>query len=166
MALERIYQNENKTIDDIKLSTINKLSRKCNEFIINGFDFEINGELKHFSMDIYDQVKLLGLYGIVNKGATTVSWHSSGEECIDIEASTFLQFFSIGSILIAYMTTKFNTGLRPYIQNTELTKEELNSMTIHFDLPSEYEDVVLDKAAKSVASTVEEILPIIQMYGW
>jgi hypothetical protein len=130
------------TIDDQKENLINRMSKKCNEVITNGFDTELSdGNTYHFSLEIEDQLKIQALMLKVAAGETILPYHADGELCRYFTAEEVTLLNTKMEEIITYQTTYFNS-LREYINSIE-DSENLKDISYGMEIPEEYQSEVL-----------------------
>jgi hypothetical protein len=139
IAYHEYYKNSGgiKPSEEMALSVlienrIKDFSDECYKRTINGIDFKYNDEIKHYSLEVGDQVKLMATYSEVAAGKTTVSWHCDGEECTLWSAEKFIAFFKEATYFIKITELTFNSGLRPQTQRCT-TKEEVDAVVWGMD---------------------------------
>jgi len=64
----------------MKESKINEMSRICRQTIEAGFDLELRGETRHFSLSTQDQLNLISL-STMAQTQSIIPYHADGEEC-------------------------------------------------------------------------------------
>lgn len=103
------------TIEFVKEQKLKALSRDCTNTIAAGFDLEIRGINRHFSLDIYDQINIMELKAL----ATTqnlIPYHADGEDCIYYTAEEIESIADAANKLKMYETTYYNS-LKKYINS-------------------------------------------------
>lgn len=70
------------SLDDYKSDKIKELSTQTEEAITNGFDLEVNGDIKHFSLEAHDQRNILNIcqYLYEHQDVPEYMYHADGEE--------------------------------------------------------------------------------------
>lgn len=70
------------SLDDVKASKIKELSEQANTIITNGFYLDINGESKHFSLEVHDQqnITIICQYLDEHEDVTEYLYHADNEE--------------------------------------------------------------------------------------
>lgn len=121
-----------------KEQMIAKLSKECEDRIINGIDFTWDGETHHYSLDITDQMQINVLLTNIKNGATKTSWHHNGGKCEEWTAEKFLAFAEKALTFATYTKTRFNTGIRPLILSME-DIEQIKLITLDTELSVEVE---------------------------
>lgn len=126
-----------------KQDKISLLSRECGERIINGIDFTWDGETKHYSLDITDQMKINTLYLKCLNGQLITSWHADGEDCIPWNADKFISFAEQAMYFVTYSQVRFNSGIRPLVESME-DLAEINAVTLDTELSAEVEARIME----------------------
>lgn len=129
-----------RTIEFVKRSKINEMSNTCKNTIEAGFDLEIRGEIKHFSLDTQDQLNLMSL-GIMAQTQSLIPYHADGEECIFYTDQEINNIVDSANAFKIYHTTYYNS-LKNYINALE-TIEEISIIEYGIDIPEEYQTDVL-----------------------
>lgn len=70
------------SLDDYKNDKIKELSTQTEEAITNGFDLEVNGTIKHFSLEAHDQRNILNIcqYLYEHQDVPEYMYHADDEE--------------------------------------------------------------------------------------
>lgn len=127
-----IDADESLTLQKSIESKVSEMSALCANKVESGIDFTYEGTTKHYSLKQEDQIMLNTLYTAVSNGATQVAWHNNDGDCEVFSAEKFIQFFTQGMTLVVETTTRFNTGIRPYLR-TLTDKESVE--TFEWDNP-------------------------------
>lgn len=133
---------ENNPIDDstlefIRSSKLNEMSYACRKAIESGFDLQIQGENRHFSLTTQDQLNLMTL-SATGEGAP---YHADGQECTFYSAEEIQQLMAAANKHKTYHTTYYNS-LKNYINSLQ-TIEEIAAITYGIEIPDEYKSEVL-----------------------
>ena len=131
---------DQESLEFIRNSKITAMSYACRMAIENGFDIELQGGTRHFSLTTQDQLNLMNL-SIMAQTQQLIPYHADGEACefytaeeINLIATTATQFK-------IYHTTYYN-ALKEYI-NTLETIEEIATITYGIEIPEDYKTDVL-----------------------
>ena len=124
----------------MRSSKITEMSNKCRKAIEEGFDMEIRGEIKHFSLNTQDQLNLMSL-GMMTQSQSMIPYHADGEEVIFYTAEEIQDIIDNANAYKIYNTTYFN-ALKSYI-NSLNTIEEIAAIDYGIDIPEEYQTDVL-----------------------
>lgn len=127
-------------VEYIKESKLNEMSRVCRTTIEEGFDIELRGETKHFSLDTQDQLNLMSL-GQMTQTMSLIPYHADGEACDFYVAEEIEQIISAANAYKIYHTTYYNS-LKAYINSLE-TIQDIAAVTYGMDIPEEYQTDVL-----------------------
>lgn len=128
------------TIEAIRDLKINQMSRICRQTIESGFDIEIRGETKHFSLGTEDQLNLMSL-GEMAKTQEVIPYHADGEECTFYTANEINAIITEANTFKNYQLIYFN-ALKSYI-NALNTLEDIAAVTYGIDIPDAYKTDVL-----------------------
>ena len=138
-------ENENEgniTLEFVKESKLNEMSRVCNEVITNGFDVVLSdGETHHFSLTVQDQLNLITLLAMVQNGETNIPYHADGELCRYFSVQDILAITNTATAFKTYHVTYYNS-LKSYIESLE-TVEAISAVTYGIPLPEEYQSDIL-----------------------
>lgn len=93
---------------EFRNQVLSALKSACNEAIIKGIDVDIDGTIKHFSLDTYDQINIMSLKGAVMAGAQSVLYHADGEDCIMYSAANFTLIANAAEAHIKHHQTYYN----------------------------------------------------------
>lgn len=139
---ENINELDNLTLDFVRTSKINEMSKACNQVIEAGFDITLSDNLQHhFSLTTQDQLNLISLSSMAANGMEAIPYHADGEICKFYSAADISEIVSQATAFKIYHTTYFN-ALKNYI-NSLNTIEEIAAITYGVALPEEYQSDVL-----------------------
>lgn len=124
------------TLDEVKKSKINELSRICNQSIINGVDVEIDGVMEHFSYKDEDQVNIKEIFDLAVQTDVPMYYHADGTSCKLYTVEQIIALYSTASTNKMHHTTYFNQ-LKLYVETLE-TIDEVNSVVYDQELTSTY----------------------------
>ena len=133
-------QNTDISIEFIRESKIKEMSYTCHKTIESGFDLELRGITKHFSLDTQDQLNLISL-SVMAQTQTLIPYHADGEECVFYTNEEINEIVEIANSFKIYHTTYYN-ALKTYINALE-TIEEISAITYGVEIPDEYKSDVL-----------------------
>ena len=128
------------TLNFIKDSKIQEMSRSCRTIIEEGFDIELRGETHHFSLTTQDQLNLMSLSALAQT-QSLIPYHADGEECTFYTSDEINTIMKTATELKIYQTTYFN-ALKEYINSLE-TVEEVSAITYGTSIPEEFKSDVL-----------------------
>ena len=128
------------SIEFIRSSKIQEMSRICRKTIESGFDLELRGETKHFSLATQDQLNLMSL-GAMAQTQSLIPYHADGEECDFYTAEEINEIIDTANAFKIYHTTYYN-ALKGYINSLE-TIEDIAAVTYGMEIPEEYQTNVL-----------------------
>lgn len=124
-------------IDFVRQSKLSEMSYACRKAIESGFDLQIQGENRHFSLTTQDQLNLMTL-SATGEGAP---YHADGQECTFYSAEELQQLMAAANKHKTYHTTYYNS-LKNYINSLQ-TIEEIAAITYGIEIPDEYKSEVL-----------------------
>lgn len=135
-----VNNEEEVSIDYLRDAKIQEMSRMCNATIEAGFDLEVQGEMRHFSLTIQDQINLINLNTLAQT-QQLIPYHADGE------VSTFYTPDEINAIITEATTFKnyqlmYYNALKIYINALD-TIEGIAAITYGIDIPEEYKTDVL-----------------------
>lgn len=127
-------------LEFVKNSKISAMSYDCRQTIEAGFDLEIRGETRHFSLTTQDQLNLMSL-STMAQTQQLIPYHADGEECEFYTADEINKIVTKATELKNYNTVYYNS-LKTYINALE-TIEEIAAITYGTPIPEEYKSDVL-----------------------
>lgn len=128
------------SVDFIRSSKLNEMSYACRQAIESGFDLELRGETKHFSLTTQDQLNLMSL-SVMAQTQSLIPYHADGEETDFYTSEEINQIVEAANTLKIQHTTYYN-ALKTYINALE-TIEEISAITYGVEIPDEYKSDVL-----------------------
>lgn len=131
---------ENPALDFIRSSKLSEMSATCRKVIESGFDLELRGEIRHFSLDTQDQLNLISLSGMAAT-QELIPYHADGEVCIFYTAEEINWLVAAATSFKVYHTTYYN-ALKTYINALD-TIEAIVAITYGTPIPDEYKSEVL-----------------------
>lgn len=129
------------TLEYVKESKINEMSRTCNQVIEAGFDIELGGKVEHFSLTTQDQLNLISLSSMAANGMEAIPYHADGEICRFYSNAEMQAIVARATAFKIYHTTYFN-ALKNYINSLD-TIEAIAAITYGVELPEAYQSDVL-----------------------
>lgn len=129
-----VFISEEISLTNAKTQKINELSEACEQTIINGVQIDD----KHYSMALTDQLNLESLKTTIMAGATTVPYHSDGENCSLHSSTDFLRIYNVCAAHKISQTTYFNQ-LKQYVESLN-DVNSINAVTYGQELTGEYLD--------------------------
>ena len=134
--------DETVSIDFVKTSKINEMSRTCNQVIEAGFDLQLSdGNTHHFSLTTQDQINLISLGSMAANGMESIPYHADGEICRFYTAEEITTILAQATAFKIYHTTYYN-ALKNYINSLD-SIEDIAAITYGVELPEEYQSEVL-----------------------
>ena len=128
------------SIEFLRESKINEMSRACRLTIEEGFDIIVHGENHHFSLTTQDQLNLMSLSALAQT-QSLIPYHADGEEVIFYTADEINTIMQTATELKIYNTTYFN-ALKDYINALD-SIEAITAVTYGIEIPDEYKSDVL-----------------------
>lgn len=97
-------------LEEVKERYLSKLSNDCQTAIIKGFDATLSdGKVRHFDLELEDQINLMTLSPLVSQGENQIPYHASGCLCEYFSAEDFLYIVANANAHKTYHTTYFNS---------------------------------------------------------
>ena len=132
------------TLEEVRKRSLERLSAVCQQVIFDGFDVTLsNGDVKHFTLRVEDQLNLLSLSTLLAAGAESIPYHAADELC---------EYYSAEDMtLIIAQATKFKTYHTSYYNSLKNWVESMNSIAAigavaYGDVvPTEFCSVVLNQ---------------------
>lgn len=128
------------SVEYIKEAKINEMNLACRHTIEAGFDLEIRGATRHFSLTTQDQLNLMSL-GATAQTQQLIPYHADGEECEFYTADEINEIIARATEFKNYNTVYYN-ALKSYINALE-TIEEISAIVYGTSIPEEYKTDVL-----------------------
>ncbi len=116
------------SLDDVKVNKIKELSKQANDIITNGFDLDINGESKHFSLEVHDQQNIIAIcqYLLSHEEVSEYMCHADNE---DMKLYSRENIFAIRDKMIETITNVVEDyHKKRNIVNSLKTIEEVNNI--------------------------------------
>ena len=135
-----IDPTEEVSVEFMKSSKIAEMSSTCRATIEAGFDLDIRGEIRHFSLTMQDQLNLMNL-SLMAQTQDLIPYHADGEETTFYAKEEINMIVQAATELKVYNTTYYN-ALKTYINSLE-TIEEISAITYGTPIPDEYKTDVL-----------------------
>ena len=124
----------------LRATKINEMSAACRNTIEAGFDLDIRGETKHFSLTTQDQLNLMSL-SVMAQTQSLIPYHADGEEVTFYTADEINSIAQAATELKIYNTTYYN-ALKGYINSLE-TIGDISAIFYGTPIPEEYKSDVL-----------------------
>ena len=125
------------TLDFAKEKKMAVLKNKCQELIFHGVDVELsNGETKHFSLTIEDQLNLSSLVIMINQGMTLIPYHADGELCVMFPIEDIQRIVDAATQWKTYHITYFNS-LKNYVNSLQDVDDVFN-ISYGIQIPKEF----------------------------
>ena len=116
------------SLEDVKASKIKELSEQANTIITNGFDLDVNGESKHFSLEVHDQQNIISIcqYLLSHEELSEYMYHADNE---DMKLYSRENIFAIRDKMIETITGAVEDyHKKRSIVNSLKTIEEINNV--------------------------------------
>ena len=116
------------SLDDVKANKIKELSEQANTIITNGFDLDVNGESKHFSLEVHDQQNIISIcqYLLSHEELSEYTYHADNE---DMKLYSRENIFAIRDKMIETITRVVEDyHKKRSIVNSLKTIEEVNNI--------------------------------------
>lgn len=140
---------EDTVLSEAKIRYVEKMSAVCQKVIYNGIDVEMSdGSVRHFTLEIEDQLNLITLSSMIAAGETMIPYHASDELCVFYSAEDISRIISTATAFKTYQTSYFNS-----LKNWIMSVESINAMgQISYGdiIPEEYRSDVLNELMTQV----------------
>ena len=129
-------------VEVVREAKIAEMSAACNKRIEEGIDVTLSdGEIRHFSLEVSDQLKISKLNDRAKAGVTELPYHADGESCKFYTAEDVGAINTAMENCVEFNVTYFNS-LRDYIRSmTEIA--DVNAVKYGIDIPVQYQSEVL-----------------------
>lgn len=132
------------TLEEVKKRCLEKLSSVCQQTIFDGFDVTLsNGEEKHFTLKVEDQLNLLSLSTLLATGVESIPYHADGELCEYYSAADMTLIMTQATQFKTYHTSYYNS-LKNWVESMN-SIAEVGSVAYGDAIPSEFCSVVLNQ---------------------
>ena len=128
------------TLEFIRATKLEQMSKDCRQTIENGFDLVLRGEIKHFSLTTQDQLNLMSLSTMVQT-QDLIPYHADGEECTFYTTEEINEIIAAAASFKNYQLAYYN-ALKTYINALD-TIEAIGVITYGTPIPDEYKSDVL-----------------------
>ena len=128
------------SVEFIRSSKLAEMSRACRLTIEAGFDFNLHGETKHFSLTTQDQLNLMNLSTIAQT-QQLIPYHADGEVCEFYTSDEINAIIAQATAFKNYQIA-YHNALKVYINALE-TIEDIAAITYGTPIPDEYKSDVL-----------------------
>jgi hypothetical protein len=131
----------------LKQNKIKEIKLECQNRIHDGFYSNVKyGTMNRYTLKDYEQGNIQALIISIMGGAITVPWRHNGVVVCDIwTAEEFMQFYQQAMTFTINLRYKSDIIELYIIENEGITTEELNNINLDFDLPEDYQNILLDK---------------------
>lgn len=127
-------------LDYIRQSKIAQLSNACRQTIEDGFDLNVHGIQRHFSLSTQDQLNLMNLSTLAQT-QSFIPYHADGEECQFYTSQEINEIVAAATEFKIYHTTYYN-ALKIYV-NALQTIEEISAVEYGMEIPEEFKTNIL-----------------------
>lgn len=132
------------TLEEVKKRSLERLSDVCQQVIFDGFDVTLTGgEVKHFSLNVEDQLNLLSLSALLTTGAETIPYHADGELCAYYSAADMTLIIAEATKFKTYHTSYYNS-LKNWVESMS-SIAEIGAVAYGDTVPAEFCSVVLSQ---------------------
>lgn len=134
---------EDTTLKKVKERHLARLSDTCQKTIYNGIDVELSdGSIRHFDLEIEDQLNLLTLSTLVTSGEQVIPYHASDELCTYYSAEDITKIIESATAFKTYHTTYYNS-LKNWIMSMD-SIADVGAVSYGDMIPPEYcSDILL-----------------------
>ncbi len=127
-----------------------EVSAACEQAIYNGVSVTLSdGNTKHFSLAIHDQINLFGKQVQLAAGAEQLEYHADGQPCRYYSAADMQAIITAAMCHVSYHTTYCN-AINMWIAGCE-TAEEVETIFYGANVPEEYQSKVLQSYLEQIA---------------
>lgn len=131
---------EEVTVEFMRESKIAQMSSACRNIIESGFNLNLRGETKHFSLTTQDQLNLMSI-SVMAQTQDLIPYHADGEESTFYTAEEINQVIAAATSFKNYNLSYYN-ALKAYINSLD-TIEAIAAITYGTPIPDEYKSDVL-----------------------
>ena len=128
------------TVQFMRNTKINQMSKACRQIIEQGFDLVLRGETHHFSLTTQDQLNLMSL-NLMAQTEELIPYHADGEEVTFYTADEIKQIIATATAHKNYQIA-YNNALKAYINALD-NIEDIAAITYGTPIPDEYKSDVL-----------------------
>lgn len=147
---------EDTTLAEVKKRCLSKLSNDCQQTIYNGIDVELSdGMVRHFALEIEDQLNLLTLSTLIASGETMIPYHASNELCTYYSVEDILKIIDTATSFKTYHTTYYNS-LKNWIMSMS-SIAEVGAVKYGDPIPVEYCSDILIGIIESISTEGENV---------
>lgn len=126
------------TLEQVIVNKVKSLSDKCQFYIINGVDVEINGDIEHFSYTNEDQINLKEIFDLAMQSQVPMYYHSDGNSCKEYSVEEIVSIYVAETTNKMHHITYFNQ-LKLYVESlTDI--EQVNQVNYGDELTGVYLD--------------------------
>ena len=145
---------ENATLAEVKERHLEKLSNDCQNTIYSGINVTLaDGTVRHFDLEIEDQLNLLTLSTLVATGETSIPYHASDELCTYYSVEDILKIIDTATVFKTYHTSYYNS-LKNWVMSMD-SIAEVGNVVYGVEIPPEYcSEVLLELMQKLSAEGV------------
>lgn len=146
---EGVIPND-ETLKEVKSRCLAKLSGQCQQTIYNGIDVQLSdGSMRHFALEIEDQLNLLTLSSLVASGESVIPYHASDELCTYYSAEDITRIIETATAFKTYHTTYYNS-LKNWVMAMD-SIAEIGSVSYGDEVPKEYcSDILINILSSAV----------------
>lgn len=139
---------EDATLAEVKERNLAKLSNDCQNTIYSGIDVTLtDGTVRHFDLEIEDQLNLLTLSTLVATGETSIPYHASDELCTYYSVEDISKIIDSATNFKTYHTSYYNS-LKNWIMSMD-NIAEIGNVVYGAEIPAEYcSEVLLELTQK------------------
>lgn len=132
------------TLEEVKKRSLERLSDICQQVIFDGFDVTLsNGEVKHFTLKVEDQLNLLSLSTLLATGADAIPYHATDELCEYYSAEDMTLIITQATQFKTYHTSYYNS-LKNWVESMD-SIAEIGSVAYGDAIPPEFCSVVMNQ---------------------
>lgn len=136
------------TLEEVKKRSLERLSAICQQIIFDGFDATLtDGQVKHFTLKVEDQLNLLSLSTLLATGAEAIPYHAAGELCEYYSPEDMTLIITQATQFKTYHTSYYNS-LKNWVESMD-SIAEIGSVAYGDTIPSEFCSVVFNQLVQA-----------------
>lgn len=135
------FENMEVTADYVRDVKLRELSLACSKAITSGFDLEIDGEWKHFSLTANDQINLQDASLQIIGGSAEIPYHSDGGDFVLYTAEVMLCIIEAANQHKTYHLAYFNC-LKKWVNGLKRISS-IQAVEYGSEIPAKYQSAFL-----------------------
>lgn len=135
------FENMEVTADYVREVKLRELSLACSKAITAGFDIEIDGEWKHFSLSANDQLNLQEASLQIIGGSTEIPYHADGDDYCLYTADVMLCIIAAANQHKTYHLAYFNCA-KKWVNSLKRISS-IQAVEYGTEIPAKYQSAFL-----------------------